>query len=252
MSGAGVVVLQHEVDEDPGAIGRLFEEASLHLTAVQLGAGEPIPDLSEYDLLLVMGGTMDVWQEDQYPWLLAEKAAIREWVIQQRPFLGVCLGHQLLADALGGTVGPMEAQEVGVNRIVLTDEGRADPVLKGIGPTTYGLQWHGAEVKVPPPGAAVLATNDYCTVQAMRVGPLAYGLQFHIEVLDTTAESWGTELKQALGADVAARLEDDAATHLDALQADTRSLVSNLLIAAFGPASLPNPSGCGGLRGSPG
>jgi GMP synthase-like glutamine amidotransferase len=101
-----LLVFQHIDCEHPGILRRFLAEDTIEWDAVELDAGEPIPPLERYDALWVMGGPMDVWDVDEHPWLIPEKRAIRRWVRElQRPFLGLCLGHQLLADALGGTCG---------------------------------------------------------------------------------------------------------------------------------------------------
>src|SRR5258706_11100007 len=156
-------------------------------TTVRLDAGEPIPDLEGFDALLVMGGPMNVWQDDIHPWLVSEKAAIRRWVRDLgQPYFGICLGHQLLAAALGGTVAPATRAEVGIVPVHLLPVAGTDRLLGGMASPIAAMQWHEAEVARLPGDATPLASSVDCAVQAMRVGEHAYGFQFHPEVDGTT------------------------------------------------------------------
>jgi len=187
-----VIVLQHVAVEHPGVFTDFFREDGARLHAIELDEGEAIPDLEPFDLMVVMGGPQDTWQEDEYPWMRTEKQAIRKWVREmQRPYLGICLGHQLLADALGGRVGPAKIPEVGVMTVSKTTAGEQDRVVRPLPDPLKVLQWHSAEVTELPPEATILAASDACQVQAFRVGDRAYGLQFHVEITAQTVPAWG-------------------------------------------------------------
>ena len=229
-----VLVLQHLDVEHPGEFRDCFREDGVHWDVVHLDRGEGIPDLSAYDCMLVMGGPQDVWEEDAHPWLVPEKVAIRQFVAElKRPFLGICLGHQLLADALGGTVAP-GTSEVGVMTIAQTPAGRADALLRGLPDPMTVLQWHGAEVTALPADATLLASSADCRVQAFRVGRHAYGLQCHVEVDADMVDEWAAipayaaSLRRALGEEGLAQLRPEVDEGQGAFRDCVRLLYRNL------------------------
>ncbi len=228
-----VLVFQHVVSEHPGSFRDIMAMRGCRIHQVELDAGAPIPPLDSFDILLVMGGPMDVWEEEKFPWLIAEKAAIREWVGAGRPYLGICLGAQLLADALGGEVRLMTAPpEVGMSQVRL---GAPDAIFDGVPALCTCFQWHGAEVSRLPPGARLLASSPGCAVQGLAIGNCAYGLQFHMELTDTTAAEWGAlpeyaaALERVKGSGALPALQAEVAAQLGELQANARRIFANFL-----------------------
>lgn len=234
-----ILTLQHARVEHPGAFRTFLNEDGHTWMPVQLDEGEPLPGLDGFDALWVLGGPMDVWEEDTYPWLVEEKALIREAVEGRGlPFLGLCLGHQLLAEALGGAVGPSETPEIGVMDVQLTEEGASGVFLDGVPEIFPSLQWHSAEIKQMPAGASCLATSPDCAVQAMKWGPRAYSLQFHVEVEGDTVSNWAeipayaSALEKAMGEDGASRLEKSCASRMNEFNATAERIYINWLQTA--------------------
>ena len=236
-----ILVFQHVDVEHPAIFRDFLAEDGIAWDAVELDAGESIPPLDGYDQLWVMGGPMDVWEEDRHPWLIAEKQAIREAVERRgMPYFGLCLGHQLLGAALGGRVGKAARAEVGILDVELTPAGRSDPLFAGIADTFKALQWHGAEVTEAPPGAVVLAQSPLCAVQAMRIGRHAYGMQYHCEILPQTVSDWAAipayacALDATLGAGAMPRLDTAATAAMPDFNRDARWLYRNFMKVARG------------------
>lgn len=230
------LIFQHMDHDNAGRFTDFFAEDGFMPKAIRLWEGQPVPSLQGYDLLLVLGGAQDAWQTEEYPWLIAEKEAIREWTLAlAKPYIGLCLGHQLLADALGGTVGLAERSEVGVNEITIVGEGLHHPLFTGLSGTHKVVQWHFAEVKTIPPMAAVLASSPATAVQAIAVDRHAVGLQFHAEFTPQSVASWESlpgyvaSLEANLGPGAYERVAADAYPMMPDLAVLTRRIYDNLL-----------------------
>ena len=234
-----ILSLQHHPTEHPGILREFLAEDGHSITTVNLDQGEKLPALDGFDALWVLGGPMDVWQEEEFPWLREEKAFIREAVEGRgMHFLGVCLGHQLLAEALGGEVGPAKRPEVGVLDVQLTEKGADGVFFDGLPEVFPCLQWHSAEVTKLPEGAEVLATSPDCAVQAIRWNMRAFSVQFHVEIEPDTVPNWAQipeyrgALEKALGAGAAEQLAADAEAHMSKFNDFAERLYINWLQTA--------------------
>lgn len=240
MTTKRILVFQHLRIEHPGVFRDFFKEDGFEVVTVELDEGETIPDLNDFDALWVMGGPQDVWQEEKYPWLLDEKAAIRKAVNDLKlPYVGICLGHQLLADALGGEVGAGEQAEVGIMQIHKTEAGKQSSFLNSMSNTMDCLQWHGAEVKTAPDGFDVLSSSDACAIQSLALGNQVITMQYHQEIINSTVSDWSdipaykAALEKALGDNAANKLEKQALEYMDDFNQTARQFYENWKSVVF-------------------
>ncbi|MGH3048108.1 MAG: type 1 glutamine amidotransferase [Gaiellaceae bacterium] len=181
-----LLVLKHASNEGLGAWEGVARERAVSRREVEVGEGEPIPPLEDYQAIVSLGGPMGA--DD--PGLAAERELLAQAAREGVAVLGVCLGGQLLAHALGGRIFPNPGgPEIGLSEVELTEAGRADPLFAGLPSPLPVMQWHGDAFGVPE-GAALLATAPACENQTFRAGRRAYGVLFHPEVLEREAADW--------------------------------------------------------------
>ena len=199
-----VIILQHIKIEDPGYIKDLMIKDNCNLTTIELDEGEEIPsDLSNFDAMFCMGGPMDTWMEKEYPWLIDEKKKIREFVVEmEKPFIGFCLGCQLLGEVLGGQVAKSDPIEIGMMDINLSAARSEDKLFNLFPNSIKALQWHSYEVQglEKNKDITLIGSSPSTKYQIFKYKQHAYGIQFHIEIKNNTVSEWGCvpEYKQAL------------------------------------------------------
>jgi GMP synthase-like glutamine amidotransferase len=193
-------VIRHVAWEEPGLIAAEAKARGLSLDARMMERGDPLPDAAEIGGLIVMGGSMAVYEADRFPHLKAEQALLRAAVDRGLPLLCVCLGAQLLAAALGARVFKGTAEEIGFGSVTLSEEGARDPVLGPAGPAIPVFQWHGDTFDLPD-RSKLLAGNALYPNQAFKVGPRVYALQFHVELDAAVRDSWAPHLPHGIRMD---------------------------------------------------
>lgn len=224
------LILQHMDHDHPGRFLDWFAEDGIVPDFCRVFEGHDVPSLANYDLMFVLGGSQDTWQEQQFPHLVMEEAAIREWVWDRaKPYFGVCLGHQLLATALGGEVAPAAKSEVGVFDVELADS----PFFTGVKALQKVMQWHHAEVKRIPQSGQVIASSADCNVQALAVDGHALSTQFHCEFSPQTVAGWSSlpsyvaVLERENGAGAYERLRDECWPLMPEMNGATRMIWEN-------------------------
>ena len=232
-----IIVLQHIKIEDPGYIKDLMLKDGVHLTTIELDEGEKIPEnLSKFDAMFCMGGPMDTWMEDKYPWLIDEKQKIKNFVVDlKKPYLGFCLGCQLLGEVVGGNVIKSAKPEIGMLDINFSQDKSNDQLFSTFPDKVKALQWHSYEVVnlENNKDITLLASSPTTKYQIFKYQDHAYGIQFHIEVKDTTVNDWGcvveykSALEEQLGQGALEKFDKEAKLNMSQMNNCSKILYSN-------------------------
>ena len=232
-----IIVLQHIKIEDPGYIKDLMINDKFNITTIELDEGEKIPNnLNEFDAMFCMGGPMDTWMEKQYPWLIDEKIKIREFVLNlKKPYLGFCLGCQLLGEVIGGKVVKSKNPEIGILNINFLSEKKKDLLFNEFPDQIKSLQWHSYEVQDLEyiSDVKLIGSSPETKYQIFKFQEHAYGIQFHIEIKDTTVNEWGcvpeykSALESQLGEGALQKFDKDANDNIEDLNKYSKILYEN-------------------------
>lgn len=197
-----ILVFQHDPNDRPGRLGQVLRDNGHKLRVLELFNGARVPaDLDDVDGVLSLGGAMDVDQKDQYPWMAPEMALLKAAHEAELPVVGLCLGCQLVAAALGGEVGRMAQPEIGWHEVTLAFPGTMEVMCYGLPWKTTQFHAHGCEVTKLPPGGTPLMGSKACKTQAYKVGMKTYAFQYHFEWLKEDIELFlaATEKTAAAG-----------------------------------------------------
>ncbi len=234
-----IISLQHIAIEDPGTFKDFLLDDGHKLTTIQLDEGENIPsNLDEFDAMLCMGGPMDTFMEDEFNWLVGEKKAIGEYVLNlKKPFLGFCLGCQLLGEVLGGKVVQSNPPEIGVLDIDVSDQAINDPVFNFLPNKIKALQWHSYEVQAleSNPNINIIGSSPTTKYQIFGYNNHAYGIQFHLEIRKSTVDDWAAvpeyknALEQSLGQEALPHMKKEVNEEIDNMMAQCNQLYQNFI-----------------------
>jgi len=195
MRKMNLLFVKHVDIEGPGITEACLRKKDIPYQILNLESNDHFPKLDDLTHIVLLGGPMNVYEEDQYPFLRHEDLFIKEAIQRGKQVLGICLGAQLIAKALGAKVYKAPVKEIGWYDISLTEEGVKDPLFSPLPRTFPAFQWHGDTFDIPK-AAKLIVTSDPVSNQAFRYGENAYGLQFHLEVTQGMIDDWMKEYEE--------------------------------------------------------
>ena len=228
-----ILILQHAWECPPATVGEILEKHDLIYDTVHVEKAA-LPEPTAYDAIIALGGPQHVYDIDKYQYFVQEKELIRSAVTQDIPFLGICLGGQLLAAAFGGLVSSHTVTEVGFYDVPFTEAAKHDPLFTGLPGYQKVFHWHEDAFEIPH-GSILLATTETTRNQAFRYGRRAYGLQYHIELNSELFDLWleRPEFKQeiiaAVGIDAYTNIQRERILYYQTYYNHTFILCENFL-----------------------
>ncbi len=255
-----ILFIKHIAIEGPETLAPFLRSKGFQLKEIDLSKGDSLPKVGAYDhtplqAVFCLGGPMNVYEEEKYPFLKEEDTFIKRILEKEIPFIGICLGAQLLAKACGAGIVKSPEKEMGFSKVTLTPEGKNDPLFSGMDPEIEVFQWHEDMFEIPVGAnplsgtggrSPVLATSQACPNQVFKVGKNAYGLQFHVEITDKSIREWsGAYFKkedQALQAHSRQMLEDYQQKK-ENFHSQAQKIYNNLLCSVLPLPRSTQPSG---------
>ncbi|HEY7418957.1 MAG TPA: type 1 glutamine amidotransferase [Ktedonobacteraceae bacterium] len=228
-----VLVLQHIVENPAGRVGDILNEHMIPYDDIHVGK-DHLPDPTQYQAIIVLGGSQHIYDKNRYPYTTHEEIYLHHAIRQEIPYLGMCLGGQLLANAFQAPVKRLPKTHIGFIRIYFNEEGQKDPLYQGLSGYQQAFQWHEDCFELPR-GATAIAHHEDGSNQAFRYGRHAYGLQYHVEITEDMLNSWlhnptlKDEFTGAYGIELYHKVELDLAQLYTIYAQHSRIMIENFL-----------------------
>lgn len=214
--------LQHVSFENPGTILTWANQNGHVISNTKLFKEEELPNQEDFDWLVIMGGPMNIYEEDKYPWLVEEKLFIKESIALNKIVIGLCLGAQLIADVIGGKVTRNSNKEIGWFPVQFSEEVKLSPLFSFFPKEAMVFEWHGDTFHILPEEAKCIASNEVCSHQAFQYRERVIGLQFHLENTLSIIENLIENCKEDMAEGHYVQSPEELLTHPEYIEQDNK------------------------------